>query len=118
MRGILINPWTKEITEVQLKSELSEFYRLLTNPLGPKVELMDTAFAWRNGDVLWVDDEGLLKPRNRCFKINVRTDRQPLAGNGLIVGCTREGANQDAQTMLTDLQTQVEWTNLITVGVE
>jgi hypothetical protein len=42
---------------------------------------------WSNGEVLYVDDAGLLKPTlKHYFRIKDRIDGQPYAGNGLIVG--------------------------------
>lgn len=113
MRGILINPWTKEITEVQCAEGINDMYRLLSNPLGPKVDCFCMGMNWANGDVLYVDDEGLLKSGMRLFNID-RYDGQPLAGNGLILGSDREGNSVDAKSMLTEIQTKVSWTNLET----
>ncbi len=113
MRGILINPWTKEITEVDCGEGIQDMYRLLSNPLGPKVDIFCIGMNWPNGDCLYVDDEGLLKPGMRMFDIG-RVDGQPLAGNGLILGSDAEGNSIDAKIMLTELQTIVGWTNLET----
>lgn len=113
MRGVLINPWTKEITEVQCGEGLEDMYRLLSNPLGPKVSVFCVGLSWPNGDTLYVDDEGLLKPGMRLFDPG-RRDRQPLAGNGLILGCDDEGNSVDAKIGLVELQTMVKWTDLVT----
>lgn len=48
---------------------------------------IDLAFAFPNGDTLYVDDEGLLKPLRFGFRFALRADDQPLAGNGIVVGC-------------------------------
>lgn len=113
MRGILINPWTKEITEVQVGSDYREIYRFLSNPLGPKVETFCVGVKWSNGDTLYVDDEGYLKAGMRLFD-----GGRVLAGNGLILGCDNEGESQDAKMLMTELQTIVKWTNLVTTGAD
>ncbi len=46
---------------------------------------IETAFMWPSGDVLYVDEEGLLKHPQHFFRIPERRD-QPLAGNGVLVG--------------------------------
>jgi hypothetical protein len=52
---------------------------------------IDIAHAWPCGDVLYVDDEGLLKSPAVGFRFALRLDDQPLAGNGIVVGCEIEG---------------------------
>lgn len=39
-----------------------------------------------NGDVLYVDDEGLLQPATKAFRIRRRRDRQPMMSNGILTG--------------------------------
>lgn len=46
---------------------------------------IEAAFQWPNGDVLYVDEDGLLKAPTRFFTIAERDD-QPFAGNGVLVG--------------------------------
>lgn len=115
MRGILINPWTKEITEVQVENDYREIYRFLSNPLGPKVETFCIGVQWKNGDTLYVDDEGYLKAGMRLFDIGLADDWK-LAGNGLILGCDNQGESTDAKLLMTEVQCLVKWTNLVTAG--
>ena len=63
----------------------------------------------QNGDVLYVDDEGLLKPSKNWFFYRHRKD-QPLAGNGMLVGREVDAPDyeggyttDDPQTKLADL---------------
>lgn len=51
---------------------------------------IEVAYTWPNGDVLFVDEEGLYRKVNG-FRFRLRPD-QPLAGSGVIVGKEREGA--------------------------
>lgn len=39
-----------------------------------------------NGDVLYVDDEGLLQPATKAFRIRKRRDGQPMMSNGILTG--------------------------------
>ena len=52
---------------------------------------IEVAFQWGNGDVLYVDEEGLLKPQEHWFAVPVERPDQPFAGNGLVVGREVEG---------------------------
>lgn len=113
MRAILINPWFKEVKEVQIGSDFSEITKQLCNPLGPKVEIFCLGHMFGNGDILYVDDEGLLKSGMRLFDIG-RPDGFMIAGNGLILGSTSDGDSQDAQSSLVDIQLFVKWSSLET----
>ena len=46
---------------------------------------LEIAYMWPNGDVLYVDEEGLQKNPRYFFRIPERPD-QSLAGDGLLVG--------------------------------
>jgi hypothetical protein len=58
-----------------------------------------------NGDCLFVDDEGLLKPLDWFFA--VKGLHQPLAGCGLVLGADRDGETVSARTTLDDLKRRV-----------
>jgi hypothetical protein len=47
---------------------------------------IETAWSWPNGDVLFVDEEGLLKPQRHFFRLTLRRDGLPFGGNGIVVG--------------------------------
>ena len=110
MRGILIDPWLKTVTEVKCGPGIDDMYHLMSNPLGPKVSVFCIGSMFEDRDTLFVDDEGLLKPGMHLFRVSGR----PLAGNGLILGCDAEGNSVDAKSSLTEIQTMIEWTNLVT----
>lgn len=44
------------------------------------------AATFANGDVLYVDDEGLLKPAAVAFRVKRRPDGQPMMSNGILTG--------------------------------
>jgi hypothetical protein len=72
-----------------------------------------SAQRFRNGDILYVDDEGLLRPATRAFRLaRGRLDGQPMMSDGLLVGAE---APQDfyyerppAMT-IAQLQAEIEW---------
>jgi hypothetical protein len=76
---IFIDATKREISLVELKT--SDWTALRTLVGG----YIQAAYGWPSGDVLFVDEEGLLKAPDKFFRITVRPD-QPLAGNGVIVG--------------------------------
>lgn len=58
---------------------------------------IEIAFKFPWGDVLYVDEEGLLKPSEHFFRFALRADPMPLAGIGVIVG--REVYDRDGELL-------------------
>jgi hypothetical protein len=77
MKALWINTTDLTVSEVDYAG-LEDMQRLVGG-------YIEAAYRWDNGDVLYVDEEGLLKADQRYFRITVRSD-QALAGNGLLVG--------------------------------
>lgn len=94
-KAILIDAATREIREIEntgLKS--------LQAAVGGFIE---TAYSWENGDVLFVDEEGLFKPQSNFFRVPTLCDDQPFAGNGVVVG--REVTDDEGEYVRTDVPT-------------
>jgi len=98
MKAFLIDSAARKITEVEY--ELGDVSRLIG---GDGICL---GFRFRNGDLLYVDDKGLLKPQEHFFWISDRTD-QPLAGNGLVAGPDRLDETLDVQMSYDTLKAKV-----------
>jgi hypothetical protein len=58
-----------------------------------------------DGDVIYVDDEGLLKPLDWFFA--VKGGHQPFAGCGLVLGSNDEGESVSAKIALHDLRRRI-----------
>lgn len=83
MKAILIDAAKREIREVEYQPiAIATDVLTLQQHIGGFIE---AAYRWDNCDVLYVDEEGLLKQPQHFFSITVRPD-QPLAGNGIVVG--------------------------------
>jgi hypothetical protein len=76
MKALWINATDLTVSAVDYTS-LADMQRLVGGDI-------EAAYYWENGDVLYVDEEGLYRS-TVYFRITVRPD-QPLAGNGLLVG--------------------------------
>jgi len=106
MRAIWINSERRTLHEVDYVD-----YKELGRAVGGHI-----ACAWRfeNGDVCYVDDEGLMKSPRHFFRILERPDGQPLAGNGILTGrdgYTSEGAETtlDPVTTIDELRSKIMW---------
>lgn len=83
MRAILIDPFTRDITEVEYTGDIGCIYEHI------QANCFDAARFDNKGDAVYVDDEGLLKEPTHFFQIAGYP--QPLAGRGLVLGVDREG---------------------------
>lgn len=97
MKALWINSEKQEITVVDYAG-LTDLQRMV----GGYIEV---GMSWPNGDVLFVDEEGLLKPKAHWFMIE--GNRQPLGGNGIVVGREDYDKATDKETQL-DVATTVE----------
>lgn len=99
MRAILIDPFAKQVTEVDYKGPYTNIYKFLTPP--PPYPAVDTFTVIQVDGVnsIYVDDEGLLKQyegedkelHNMDVFFEWKGYEQPLAGKGLILGVDEEG---------------------------
>lgn len=100
MKAILINAEHQTVSEVTVYG-LADMQKAVGG-------LITVAYQWKGGDVLYVDDEGLLKKPKTGFSIPERTD-QPFAGNGLILGSARSGNSSDVKMDVNERRGKVEF---------
>jgi hypothetical protein len=97
MRGILIDPFTRSINEIETSGTLAEIYSTL------EVELI-TVVSIGQDDALFLDDEGLFVPKEVQEYFYWRGSNQPYAGRGLILGIEDEGENTDTNLTAEDVR--------------
>jgi hypothetical protein len=88
MKGLFINAKEETVTEIELKEGASARVDQMNEIIGSRCF---TAVRMRNGDFLYVDDEGLLDINADSKFIAIQDYPQPLAGNGIIIGPEVEG---------------------------
>lgn len=89
MKGILIDPFKREVSEVETSGKLDDLYAILG------VDTI-TVVTTAEDHALILDDEGLLKDRAEQEYFLWYGSDQPFAGKGLILGTTEDGDNKDA----------------------
>lgn len=114
MRYILINPATETVSEVEHDGQVD--WRVIQIALGDKP--IEAAGTLPNGDILWVDEEGLLSGPNHFFHMG-KVNQQPLAGRGVITGPEEmpPGKTMDdcdpeivsARSSLEEISEQIAW---------
>ena len=98
--------------EIDSRNNLDLIYKLLD------VSCIDAVYPsiLREGDCIYVDDEGLLKEPEHFFY--VRGMQQPLAGNGLVVGTSPAGYSRSARTSLPHIISSVRFLHVSEIPVE
>lgn len=108
MQALLIDPANQTVTTVELPDtgdKLPAIYKHL------QCDTFDAA-TLPNGDTVYVDDEGLLKPLQHFFA--VRGMPEPFAGRGLVVGTDNRGRSITPTISLQELTEHVKFIELIT----
>lgn len=99
MRAILIDPFKRDITEIDIDPSLDNLYSTLG------VDLI-TIVRWDNKHALIIDDEGLLKEKESMEYFWVKGSDQPFAGRGLLLG-DEYGDNRPCTLELSAVQEMV-----------
>lgn len=104
MKGFLINADTRRIEPLEYE------YTTMRQWL-PSGICIGQVFA--NGDVLYVDDECLLRPAERAFRIKVRPDGQPMMSHAILTGRDSDDphSNDTLPPSFTaeELAAEIEW---------
>jgi hypothetical protein len=103
MRSILIDPFTRTVTEVEYTGDYKQIYDLID------CDTYDVARINQHGDGIFVDDEGLFKEQEQKFFLH-EDYPQPLAGKGLVLGCDMEtGESVEPHDSVMDVAAKVRW---------
>lgn len=97
MKAILIDAKARTVTEVEYSGNYRDIYTLLSGDEPGKVDLF-SVIQLGDGDAVYLDDEGLLKPQEHFFRW--KGFDQPLAGNGLILGTDDDGESTSPKIAL------------------
>jgi hypothetical protein len=98
--GFLIDPSARSITPWLYNGDWQT--------IAPAIRIGQSPFTIveiGDGDIIYVDDEGLLKPLDWFFA--VKGGHQPYAGCGLVLGSDDEGGTVSARIALADIKRRV-----------
>ena len=102
VKVLVVDPFKKRIYEQEIgQDNLQEMQKIV----GGHIE---AAGSFANGDILYVNEEGLFKDKQEFFKVG-EINPDPLAGVGFVQGHDDEGAGKDATISHLDLALKVEW---------
>jgi hypothetical protein len=103
MKAYKIDVVKRCITPIEIKST-QDIY----DAIGNNCEIFSCPISLKNGDTIFVDDEGLIKDKlYGCFSL--RGFEHPLVGNALLIGTTEHGHNVDVAIELEKFETLILW---------
>jgi hypothetical protein len=95
MKVILIDAVERQVKAVEITGDLDSIYQAMG------VEMIEVATRLPNGDTIFVDEEGMIKGEIKgWFDVGAH---QPFAGNGLVVGTSREGDTIACKSTVDDI---------------
>jgi hypothetical protein len=99
---LVIDPAKREVRSETIKSYSPDVSRIIGGYLS-------AVTGFRNGDTIYVDDEGMLKQQEHFFMFDGYPN--PLAGVGVVVGREVDalGTGSDVQTTVEDLTKRIKW---------
>ena len=109
MRAILIDPFAKEITEVDYDGDYKKIYDLID------CKTFDVVNVPSGNDGIYIDDEGLYAPKQAWFtyRFNAHPMHQniPLVNKALVIGLMKRVTRQKRQilSMLSKAESLGEW---------
>ncbi len=102
-KGILIDPFAKTVTEVEVAPGIDAIYKLIGQ------DIFDVVTLTASGDAAYVDDEGLYRDNQKAFALPGLYGGT-LAGKALILGTDAEGGSRSPVTLTVETITElVEW---------
>lgn len=104
MKALLIDSKNRMISQI----EIGEHFTEISKAIG--CEVFAAPHIMHNNDTLYCDDEGLLKNPEHFFLLD--SYPQPIAGNGLILGCDDEGDSADVSMSLIELSSRVTFMDI------
>ena len=104
MKALLIDSKNRMISQI----EIGEHFTEISKAIG--CEVFAAPHIMKNNDTLYCDDEGLLKNPEHFFLLD--SYPQPIAGNGLILGCDDEGESVDVSMSLIELSSRITFMDI------
>ncbi len=102
VKVVVIDPFKQQIYDKEITQDH------LPDMQGIVGGYLEAVGSLDNGDMLYVDEEGLLKDNQKFFKIP-ELSQDALAGVGFVQGHNKNGDGQDTQIGNLDLAMKVEW---------
>ena len=104
IKAILIDAEKRVIYEVDIdKNDITDIQQAIG------CDCFTTAGRLPNGDVMFVDDEALIKTPRPDYGFVWMSRDYPILGRGLLMGGTLSGDSADVKTNMLEIAGDIEW---------
>ena len=111
MKALFINSEDQTIRTISYDGDYRSIYRILGCRMFECVDL-----PFKNGDTVYVDEEGLYQDDCYSFTIEGEDGRlNHIMGNGLVLGTDAEGESIEHQTSLEDVKSRITFKGRIAI---
>jgi len=104
MKALLIDSKNRVVKQIEIGEHFTEISKAIN------CEVFSAPHIMQDNDTLYCDDEGLLKDPQYFFLLD--SYLQPIAGNGLILGCDDEGESTDVSMSLIELSSRITFMDI------
>jgi len=104
MKGILIDPWEKRVSSIEVDKGLGALYDAMD------CSCVTTPISFENRDSLFMDDEGRFRDNAFWEFEDPRGQVWQFVGKGLILGTDEEGDSESARSELEDIKERCTFT--------
>lgn len=108
IKAIKIDVVNKTVYQIKIKNTLQGLYD------GTGADLVEIVRLLKNGDDIYIDEEGRLKEKQLgafIFDAGTTEETFPLVGHGLIVGHDEEGDCINAKSTVEEIKKRVSFTS-------
>lgn len=104
-KALLIDSERRKIVDIEIRD-----FEDINRAIGS--DIFTTAYQFENGDTIYVDDEGLLKPQGFGFQIK-GSCQDLFVGNGVVLGGDNHtGESRDVKSDLLDIAHSITFIRL------
>lgn len=105
MKAIKIDALNQTITEIEIDGSLESFYA------AADCEIIETAGYFDNGDIIYVDEEGMMNEIDYGFKVTNFSNPQPFFGSGVVTRINDDGEPTDCKSDLDAIKDEITFWN-------
>jgi hypothetical protein len=103
MKAYLIDPFKREVTQVEYSGDYKEIYKLLD------CTCFDVVTINSESDSVFVDDDGHYADKKALFCVTGNAGSVNLVNKGLVLGTNEEGDSVEPTIFMDDLEDMISW---------
>jgi len=108
MKAIKINVEKQEVSIIEIGTELQDIY----NAIGNDCSCITAPISYENDDVMFCDDESLLRPSTIKGGFMYPDWNYPIVSNAIILGTDENGNSVDCESTLEEIKSDLKFISI------